>query len=102
MRAERSLETFFRHIRNTLDTMDAPGLVLMIWKAGRMVWAVILTTIFSNAFHRADGFVKQNFLVRGGWGVNFFLERGLPFISERTIVKIKQGKEEDKTKKSAT
>ena len=32
----------FRHIRNTLDTMDAPGLVLMIWKAGRMVWAVVL------------------------------------------------------------
>ena len=32
----------FRHMRKTEDTMDAPGLVLMNSKEGRMVWAVVL------------------------------------------------------------
>ena len=32
----------FRHIRNTLDTMEKPGLVLMNSNAGRMVCAVVL------------------------------------------------------------
>ncbi len=28
-------------IRNTEETIAVPGLVLMIWKEGRMVWAVV-------------------------------------------------------------
>lgn len=32
-----------RHMRRTDDTMEDPGKVLMIWNAGRMVWAVVFT-----------------------------------------------------------
>lgn len=28
-------------MKNTLDTVETPGLVLMISNAGRMVWAVV-------------------------------------------------------------
>ena len=32
-----------RHMRKTEDTTEKPGFVLMNSKAGRMVWAVVLT-----------------------------------------------------------
>ena len=32
-----------RHIKNTLDTVLTPGLVFTNSRAGRMVWAVVLT-----------------------------------------------------------
>lgn len=32
-----------RHMKNTLETMEVSGFVLMISKAGRMVWAVVFT-----------------------------------------------------------